>query len=89
MEDKTESLRKKLANIKNSSLSTDNESDDNKKNMESAWRVMSPFISSGVFWLCLEQLNAKFPEQFIHFGYWELFLYNVSLLFLVSIFKSK
>lgn len=88
MEDKAESLRKRLASIKNNS-ETPEEANETKKQIAQAKFVFSPFISAGIFWLCLEQLNAKFPNQFIHFGYWELFLYTVSLMTFLSIFKSS
>lgn len=85
--DKTQILKSKLEKIKNASEESGSEPIvDKYKGLNT---IGSWFTKSTVFWLTLNQLNAKFPTYFIEFGYWETFLFTVSLTSFVSIFKTK
>lgn len=84
--DKTQILKSKLEKIKNAS-ETDSESSVDK--YKGLFILGSYFTKSTLFWLTLNQLNAKFPTYFVEFGYWETFLFTVSLTSFVSIFKTK
>lgn len=84
--DKTQILKSKLEKIKNAS-ETDSESAVDK--YKGLFLIGSYFTKSTLFWLTLNQLNAKFPTYFVEFGYWETFLFTVSLTSFISIFKTK
>lgn len=85
--DKTQILKSKLEKIKNASEESDSESAVNK--YKGLFAIGSWFTKSTLFWLTLNQLNAKFPTYFVEFGYWETFLFTVSLTSFVSIFKTN
>jgi hypothetical protein len=84
--DKTQILKSKLEKIKNA---TEVDSESTVDKYKGLFAIGSYFTKSTLFWLTLNQLNAKFPTYFVEFGYWETFLFTVSLTSFVSIFKTK
>ena len=89
--EKTEKLKNRLENIKNNTLQDHEVAPDNEKKekIKTLAKFLSPFAKAGIFWLAIEQLNAKFPGYFVHFGYWELVLFTFSISSFASLFKSK
>jgi len=83
---KTQSLKDKLAEIRNFK-SEEGESREDK--FAGILKLSAIFFKSTIFWLTLNQLDAKFPAYFVKFGYWETVLYTFTAISFVSIFKSK
>jgi len=84
---RTQALKEKLNQIKSSK--SENEENEPENRFEGIILVFSLFLKSTIFWLTLNQLDAKFPTYFVKFGYWETVLYTFAVSTFISLFKSK
>lgn len=87
--EKTENLKKRLAQIKNVEPEVEESPAEKYKKYKGVFTLATLFLKSTVFWLTLNQLSAKFPSYIVPFGYWETVLYTLSLILFAYTFKSN